>query len=298
MNKKASRIFIVPGMPRAGTTFLYYKFNEHPSIFVPSRKESHFFSTNYEKGPDWYLSLYGDMKNEKAAADISTSYFLHDKAIERIKGFNPGAKVILGVRDPVDFSLSFYKMFLSHLYGVPPFQDFISHFDYHLGGEKIPITLKDDFVTRRIEEYRKAFGENLLIFDYGLFKRDPLEVLQAIESFLGLSNHFKRENFENIVVNVRDRNIRFLNYILSRESFISVLTALFPRSWLIALRKNFDKAGKNKKASEGRNYRAEDIELAEKVFSRESAVIKEMFSTSGLLLGTGKPFGAKKISGV
>ena len=48
----ATHLFIVYGMPRTGTTYLYHALADHPQIYVPYRKESMFFSVNFDKGID------------------------------------------------------------------------------------------------------------------------------------------------------------------------------------------------------------------------------------------------------
>jgi hypothetical protein len=288
------RVFIVAGMPRCGTTFLYNKLQDHPSIFVPFRKETGFFSTNYAKGIEWYQSLYRKMSPAQIGADITPYYFLHDKAIERIKGLNPETKVVLGVRDPAEFALSLYDQFLSHTYGVPAFKDFLLGFTWRVGGEKLHLDLKDGFITRRIGEYRGAFGNNLLLFDFKLLQRDPLAVLQAIESFLEIPGHFNEENFENVIINAGNRrNIKVISYLLSRESLISALDLLLPRRLVVSLRSTFDRASESKKAEKDKDHSLEDIRRAEEFFAKEGAAIKEIFADSGIQRGSGAPLIAK-----
>lgn len=290
MNNSSPRVFVIAGMPRCGTTFLYYKLQDHPSIFVPFRKETNYFATNHKKGVEWYRSLYKDMDRGQIGADISPYYFLHDKAIERIRAFDPGMRVILGVRDPAEFALSLYTQALSHTYGVPSFKEFLLNYTWRLGGGEIPMSLTGDFVTRRIEEYRSVFGENLMLFDYRLLKRDPLAVLQAIESFLELSAHFNESNFENVVINAGNRkNIKFLSYLLSSEYLISALEILLPRRLVVSMRNSFDKASEAKKAGPVKAYSPNDIRLAEEFFSTERADIKDLFADTEIQVGSGAP---------
>jgi len=294
MKQANPNIFIVAGMPRCGTTFFYYKLQEHPSVFVPYRKETNYFSTSFERGIEWYYNLYKDMKPEQIGADISPSYFVDEGFIEKVKAFNPAMKIILGVRIPSVVALSLYNQFLSHTYGVPPFEEYLSGYDWYIGGKKIHVSLKDNFVTRRIEEYQKAFGGNLLLFDYTLFQSDPLKVLQAIESFLDLPPYFNEDNFENIVINAGKRkNLKIVSYILGRESIINILGMLIPRRVVVAMRRRFDKASKSKNDKVPLVYDPADKELAVSFFSSEDKVVKGMFSGAGIKLGTGEPFDQK-----
>jgi hypothetical protein len=58
MTVAKQRLFVLAGMPRTATTFLYQRFQEHPEIFCPYRKETNFFSVNYAKGGAWYRDLF------------------------------------------------------------------------------------------------------------------------------------------------------------------------------------------------------------------------------------------------
>jgi len=297
MKKVCPSIFIVAGMPRCGTTFLYYKLQEHPSVFVPYRKETNYFSTSFDRGIEWYFNLYKDMKSGQIGADVSPSYFVDQGFIKKVKAFNPTIKIILGVRIPSEVSLSLYNQFQSHTYGVPSFKEYLSGYAWYIGGKKIHVSLKNNFVTRRIEEYKKAFGDNLLLFDFNLFQSDPLKILQAIESFLGLPPYFNESTFENIVINAGKRkNLKIVSYILGRESIISALGMLFPRRLVVAMRRRFEEASKSKKEEVPLVYDPADRELARNFFADDDRVVREMFSKAGILLGTGEPFDREKQS--
>ena len=112
------RFFILAGMPRTATTFLYQRFQEHPAIFCPYRKETNFFSVNYQKGPAWYRGLYSDMADGQISADVSPVYFLDEQAIDRIGAFEPDTPVILGVRPASEWALSWYTQVLSSHVGA------------------------------------------------------------------------------------------------------------------------------------------------------------------------------------
>ena len=89
------KIFVVFGMPRTGTTYLYHALARHPRIFVPYRKESYFFSVNHGKGEDWFRSLYKGIGTDQIGADINPLYYLDADSIDRILAYDPNVKVIL-----------------------------------------------------------------------------------------------------------------------------------------------------------------------------------------------------------
>lgn len=284
-----NRIFIIAGMPRGGTTFLYHNLQKHPSIFLPFRKEPTFFSFNYSKGINWYQELYKKMSPGQISFDITPYYFVDSHAIGRIKEFNPDIKVIIAVRDPVEFALSLYKQHSTFTWRMPPFHVFIESYTIQKGSYRIQMEINKNIVPEIIERYRKAFGDNLLLYSFDLFKRDPLIVLNAIESFVGVPHFFNENNFDNVMINVGSRkNIKLVSYLLSREWLISLIDKLLPHRLIKYLRSAFD-LNSARKATES-PYQLDDIRYAEEVLSGQRTAVREMFSKSEIILGSGKPF--------
>ena len=56
--------FFSIGAKRSGTTWLYEILKNHPEVYLsPYRKETHFFTSQYEKGLNWYKKFF-PRKNE------------------------------------------------------------------------------------------------------------------------------------------------------------------------------------------------------------------------------------------
>jgi len=289
-NGDMKNIFIIAGMPRSGTTFLYYTFLKHPSVFCPYRRESDFFSLDYGKGLDWYKQLYRDMQVGQVGADINPSYFFHPNAIERMRNFNPEVKVILTIRKPSDFCLSSYSQYLNYTWRVPPFRKFIE--EYWLRGRgKISLELLKERPTATvINQYQEAFGRKLLLCDFALLQREPLKILLAIESFVGLPPYFNEHNVENVAINSGNRkNIKVISYLLSRELTISLLEKV-PRRIVHFFHRAFLRAGRKKFAKHPKVYTPENIQLAQQLLAHDDDYVRELFSHSEIQLGDGSPF--------
>lgn len=100
--------FFVAGFPRCGTTWIYKAIKDHPQIFLPSRKQTYFFDTNYDKGIDWYLEHFADASPAHVAVgEIATQYTLPHALPRLVKHF-PHVQILLAVRDPVERALSYY----------------------------------------------------------------------------------------------------------------------------------------------------------------------------------------------
>ena len=50
--------FLIVGTMKGGTTILYDFINMHPDVESASQKEIHYFSLNYHKRVEWYLSHF------------------------------------------------------------------------------------------------------------------------------------------------------------------------------------------------------------------------------------------------
>ena len=225
------RIFINIGMPRTGTTYLYHTLPRHPEIFVPYRKESHYFSVNYSKGEPWFRALFAGMAPGQIGADINPMYFLDDLAIDRILAYDAGVKIVLGVREPVDFAISLYGNMRAHGLDVPPIEDMVCGYDWPLTPHtSLPFSLIAGFMQRRITELQQRFAGRLLIYDFRHFDASPLPVLQAIERFLGLTPFFDAVNVDNIRINATGRrNPLRLNALLADQRVLDLIYACLPQ---------------------------------------------------------------------
>jgi hypothetical protein len=99
--------FIHVGPPRTGTTWLHEALMGH--IGLPSEKETRFFDVRYDRGIEWYCSLFGDYPANVPAGEICPSYFSNAVARERIKRHIPDCKIIVTFREPAARLYSFYR---------------------------------------------------------------------------------------------------------------------------------------------------------------------------------------------
>ena len=104
---------IVAGMPRSATTYLYHMLQRHPQIFTPYIKEINYFVAKYDRGIDWYVELFKDAAPYQITFDVSPATFLDPEADQRIMQHFPQAKILVMVRDPLEWCLSFYSQFKS-----------------------------------------------------------------------------------------------------------------------------------------------------------------------------------------
>ncbi|MEM9341986.1 MAG: sulfotransferase [Pseudomonadota bacterium] len=104
--------FVGIGPPKSATTWLDTVLRQHPDIFLPlDRKEVFYFDRYFDRGQDWYLSLFEDAGRSRAIGEISTSYITDPEALRRMKEVLPDARLVCILRHPIDRLVSNYRMY-------------------------------------------------------------------------------------------------------------------------------------------------------------------------------------------
>lgn len=289
--KLENDLFIVAGMPRGGTTFLYHNLQKHPQIFLPSRKEVTFFTSQWESKIDWYEKMYEGIKPNQKRGDISPPLFHEPESYLRIKEYKEDAKVILTVRNPVQHALSQYAQIKTFTVNMPSFEEFITKgYSYESGNGIVTARFLDGYIVKMIRNYMNEFGESVLLYDFNEFNNNTEVILQTIEKFLGLDRFFIKGNYDDMKINATDRaNNVFLSWLLQDERVIKMIMALFPRKLTMKARAYFDKTSA-KKLSDKKYYTDEDKQLAKELLADQEKEIAELFTASKTILGTGEAF--------
>lgn len=126
-------LFIV-GPAHSGTTALYYFLKQHPDIFMSEIKEPQFFSKDISKERDefygkkigkhfgsydyyhnridtenGYLELFENWNGERVIGEASTDYLPSEEAAQKIHKFNPNARIVIMLRNPIERLYSAYR---------------------------------------------------------------------------------------------------------------------------------------------------------------------------------------------
>lgn len=294
------KLFVMAGMPRSGTTYIYHALQAHAGVFLPFRKELSFFTINQDRGAAWYRTFFRQARADQVCGDISPDYFLHPTAVARLRAFSPRPKVILAVREPAAWAVSFHRHIATFEWRVPAFADFLKQHpvpDNRLlqcRGRDVRATfaIAGSLVERTLEEYRRAFGPDLLLYSFDLFRSSPLTVMRAIEQFLGLPPLLVESQLPAGAINSsRRRNLRLLSYLLSREEFITAADRLLPRALLRATRGKFDRfaASSPKPPPVDPDYQP-DLALARRSLATDCRYVETLLARAPIQLGDGHPF--------
>ena len=103
-------LFLI-GVNKAGTSWLYYFLGQHPDVFMSEVKELYFFSDERDGPPD--LDAYHDHfpfdEPYQYYGEATPMYYRHEAVADAIHQYNPDAKILAIVRDPIQRLLSQYR---------------------------------------------------------------------------------------------------------------------------------------------------------------------------------------------
>lgn len=218
--------FFIVGGPRCGTTALSTYLSEHPQICFSSPKEPNFFSYDlpgcqFASDVDEYRAkFFGHCVpgQHLRVGEGSVWYLFSDVAVSRVLEFNPDAKFIAMVRNPVVMVQSLHaKLLTIREETEADFERAWRLQAQRARGEAIPPLCKE---PRRLQyQALCSFGEQVkrlkatapaeqvrvIVFDD--FKRDTGKVYGEMVEFLGLE-HDGRTAFPPVNVNKRLRSPR------------------------------------------------------------------------------------------
>ncbi len=298
-----AKIAVVAGMPRSGTTMLHHVLDDHPYVFVPFRKETAYFTFQYQRGLNWYRSLFRKMRPGCLGFDVSGNYILMEESIKRILDFNSDTRVIISVRDPAEVAISFYRLMYNWDVNLPPFESFLSKYDYHFCRHPLELRFGSGLLTQMLDKYREAFGDNLLLIDFTLIKENLLQVMRAIEAFVEIPAYYSSENLESRRINSSDRiNSRLISHWINQEHILSTLYSYYPETsfWFPDrafryLRKRLDRFRTSRRDPNrnGPQVSVEHSQLARERMARESEYVSKLFVKNRILLGSGTVFNGR-----
>lgn len=216
------------GAQKAGTSSLYDWLGQHPAIWAPPEiKDYHFFSDDvlYSKGIQHIDSFY-NRKNVSINIHAAVNYlYFHEKTAKRIYDYNPDAKIIICLRNPVERAISAYK----YMYRVlRETNDFETAINKELNDQLSEPELDDKTYishgqyVNQINTYLSYFGKPqiyFVFFEELVNKSTQKQVMQNMLRFFDIEKNFEfRYTHKNVSNKPR---FRWLNYFLRKNNTIN-----------------------------------------------------------------------------
>lgn len=214
--------FFIIGAAKSGSTSLYHYLNQHPDIYFSPIKETNYFSkeiklddlsANYKKNNPIHLDqyftaekleelplaivqkeahynkLFQAASDEKILAEASVSYMHSPVAAKEIYNYNPDAKLMAILRNPVERAFSHYLMALRFGYTSLPFREAFETDKYALqkgwGVSELfyELGLYHDQLSRFYERFPK---ENIQVHLFEDLHKDKNALFQSAFEFLDI----------------------------------------------------------------------------------------------------------------
>lgn len=206
LGERLSPTFVIAGVQKGGTTFLYQELTKHPDVRPALTKELHFFDDNYHRGLRWYSGFFPAARAGRSSitGEASPGYIFHPHALGRIARDLDDARVILLIRDPVDRAFSQYKH--ERRLGFETLESFGAALDAEerrLAGEWDRQVADEDYVSFPLRHFsyrergcyadqvRRAFAvlgrDRVLVMRSEDLYSDTREALATTFGFLGLT---------------------------------------------------------------------------------------------------------------
>lgn len=207
-------LFII-GAAKCGTTSLYEYLRGHPDVFMSPAKEPRYFAPDLDAGSghdmrygrdlDRYLALFEEARDEKRLGEASVRYIYSGQAPGLIREFQPDARIVAMLRDPVDMMYSMHNQRVSEgAEELTTFEQALAAEDDRRAGRGVPAGVHPLLTVYRD---RGRFGEQLsrwfetfereqvhvIIFEDMV--RDPAGVFRNLLEFLEVDPDYQPESF-------------------------------------------------------------------------------------------------------
>ena len=203
--------FFIVGAAKCGTTSLANYLSQHPDIYIPALKEPKFFSVADNRFPhngpgdsvsdakvikvqSDYESLFLPGKNYTAKGEASVDYLYFEGVPERIKRYNPHAKIIIMLRNPAKRAFSNYIHMVRDERETFSFEDALENEEKRkaMNWEFFWLYKELGLYSSQVERYVRCFGpDQVHIVLFEELNKDSIKVVQDLYMALGVDGGFK-----------------------------------------------------------------------------------------------------------
>ena len=204
--------FFIVGAPKCGTTSLCEYLGEHPQVCFSDAKEPHYFSMDFEgyrttfSIEEYHRKEFNHCTSSELLRGEGSVWYLYSRvAIKEIFRYNPYAKIIIMLRNPVDMLHSLHSQMLYNLdEDIEDFESAWAAQKQRAEGKNLPkkcrvpefLQYRDigsySIQLERVYNIFPAAQVKIILFDD--FATEPARIYTEVLDFLGLE-HDGRSNF-------------------------------------------------------------------------------------------------------
>lgn len=203
--------FLIIGGQRCGTSSLYKYLGAHPQMVPSLRKETRYFSVEYERGIGWYRAHFPTtaamrglrwLRGSSRTFEATPDYLFDPRTPARVATTLPHARFVVLLRDPVARAYSHWQHMQRLGFETLSFTDAVKFESERIGDELEELhrgevgsfkeAFRFSYVTRghyaeQLERWLQVFSaDRFLILDAeGLYSR-PEQVLAQVCRFVGV----------------------------------------------------------------------------------------------------------------
>jgi hypothetical protein len=188
--------FLIAGTQKGGTTALHSYLSAHPGLYLPPRKELHFFDNDKahsKPSPPHrsYERRFRARKPGQIAGEATPIYMFWPEASQRIFEYNPQMKLIVSLRNPIERAFSHWTMETRRRLET---RDFYTSITADAGSGLMPTAdmRVKTYVSRgryagQLRRLFDTFGrDQVLVLRQERLRADPNAAVSHITRFLGV----------------------------------------------------------------------------------------------------------------
>ena len=177
--------FLGIGAQKAGTTWLWENLRRHPEIFLPDKKELHYFDNKFDQSLRYYTHRFEEARG-RIKGEITPAYgILPRDRIDFIRAIMPRVRLIFLMRDPVERAWSQAVMDLVVRRGRAFHEVSESEFLAFLESER---SVSRGLYCRMLDNWLSLFpSEQLYVGFFEDIRERPREFMSELFAHLGVS---------------------------------------------------------------------------------------------------------------
>lgn len=194
--------FIGIGAQKCGTTWVYRVLEDHPEALLSDPKELHFFSSNFDRGYQWYERHFPETATARAVGEYSTTYFYSADAAARAFAYNPALRLIVTLRDPVA------RAYSNHLHEVRAGHITSTDLSFEVCEHDNPMYVAQSRYAEQLKKWLAHFpADRVLVIFQEEIESNPSVQVSRLYRFLGIDElHVSPYLHERVNVSAVDRS--------------------------------------------------------------------------------------------